>query len=154
MPASWNHTQLCLISEDPSDVTKSEMQPISLCSVHYKIIDKILCERLKRILPEIISETQGAFVSERSITDNILLAHEMVHALMTNSSVSDGYMAIKTDMSKAYDRLEWCFFQKLLEKLGFDEMWINWIMSCVTTVTYSVLLNGRAHGYIKPTRGL
>lgn len=74
----------------------------------------------------------------------------MVHGLRKSDSMGKQFMAIKTDMSKAYDRVEWCFLETLLEKLGFDQIWVRWIMSCVTTVSYTVLLNGQTHGLIKP----
>ena len=64
-----------------------------------------------------------------------------------------GHMALKLDMSKAYDRLEWIFLQKIMEKMGFHSIWIGWIMECVKSVTYSVLVNGEAKGHIIPTRG-
>lgn len=110
--------------------------------------------RLKAILPEIISETQGAFVSGRQISDNIIIAHEMVHGLRTVDKVAEGWMAIKTDMSKAYDRVEWNFVEVLLEKMGFDHVWIRWVMACICSVSFSVLLNGNSHVFIKPERGL
>ena len=101
----------------------TELRPISLCSVHYKIISKILCNRLKIILPDIVSNTQGDFVSGRLITDNILVAHEIVHALRTKEGIGNEYMAIKTDMSKTFDRVEWCFVEFLLERMGFNRKW-------------------------------
>lgn len=79
----------------------SEFRPISLCNVSYKIISKVLSSRLKKVLPQLISETQSAFVARKLITDNILVAQEMFHALRTNQSCQDKYVAIKTDMSKA-----------------------------------------------------
>lgn len=84
----------------------NEMRLISLCIVHYKIISKVLCERLKKFLSTIISETHGAFISECSITDNILVVHELIHALKTKEDIAEEYMVIKTYMPKAFDRVE------------------------------------------------
>lgn len=101
-----NQTNICLIPKTDRPATMAEFRPISLCNVGYKIISKIISTRLKRILLELISETQSAFVAKRLITDNILVAQEMFHALQTNPSCKGKYVAIETDMSKAYDRVE------------------------------------------------
>ena len=132
----------------------AEFRPISLCNVSYKIISKILCSRLKELLPKLISETQSAFVAKRLITDNILLAQEAFHALRTNLMCKAKFVAIKTDMSKAYDRVEWDFLEALLLKMGFAETWVSWIRWCVSSVSYKILQNGEPKGNIQPSRGL
>lgn len=109
--------------------------------------------KAEKVLPEIVSSTHGAFVTERLILENIIIAHEMVHAHRTNDRVSKKFMAIKTDMSKAYDRVEWPFLESLLERMGFDRIWITWLVTCVNSVSYYVLLNGQTHGFIKPEQG-
>lgn len=116
------------------------------------IQDCVLCVRLKRFLSEIVSEAQSAFVSGRLISGNILITHEMVHALITNPDCNEDFMAIKTDMSKAYDKVEWDFLEELFVRLDFDRGWIKWIMFYIGSVSFSVLLNGNAYGYIMPTR--
>jgi len=128
----------------------TELRPISLCNVGYKVISKILCQRLKTVLPNLILETQSAFVEGCLISDNILIAQEMFHGLRTNTSCKGKFMAIKTVMSKAYDMVEWKFIEELLRKMGFCEKWISWIMWCITTVQYRVLINGQPLGLIVP----
>ena len=63
-------------------------------------------------------------------------------------------MALKLDMSKAYDHVEWAFLEKIMRKLGFNEKWVTLMMLCVSTVSYSILINGAPNGYIRPTRSI
>ncbi|KAG7557068.1 Ribonuclease H domain [Arabidopsis suecica] len=90
----------------------------------------------------------------RLITDNILLAQEMFHGLQTNRMCRTDFLAIKTDMSKAYDMIEWDFLEAVMTRLGFDSAWVSWIMWSVSSVSYQVLLNGEPRGNIIPNRGL
>lgn len=107
-----------------------------------KIASKVLANKLKLVLPEIISLNQSAFVLGRLITDKVLLAYEFTHYMKTKRSGVDGYAALKLDMSKAYDRVEWEFLKKRMEKMGFTTQWIEIITKCISIVSYNVKING------------
>jgi hypothetical protein len=154
MTEGWNDTCVVLIPKIKNPESMKDLRPISLCNVVYKMVSKVLANRLKQILPEIISPNQSAFVPGRLITDNILLAYECTHYMKNKRSGKDGYAAVKIDMSKAYDRVEWSFLEEMMRKLGFDERWINRIMLCVSTVTYQFRVNGECTDSISPQRGL
>ncbi|KAL0001314.1 hypothetical protein SO802_015095 [Lithocarpus litseifolius] len=101
-----------------------------------------------------VTDTIPTRVTKRLITDNVLVAFELMHYLDHKKDVKDCFMAVKLDMSKAYDRVEWSFIEKVTERMGFHERWINLIMHCITIVSYSVLVNGVAYRSIVPSRGL
>ncbi|KAL0799496.1 hypothetical protein Bca101_054671 [Brassica carinata] len=149
-----NETHIRLIPKITGPRAVADYRPIALCTTHYKIIAKILTRRLKPLLPQLISNTQSAFVAGRAITDNVLITHETLHYLRTSEAKKRCSMAVKTDMSKAYDRIEWGFVKEVLKLLGFDPMWVSWIMCCIETVSYSFLINGTPQGLVRPTRGL
>ena len=149
-----NHSHIVLIPKKQNPQLMSDYRPISLSNVVYKILSKVLANRLKRVLPNIISEFQSAFVPGRQITNNVAVAFELMHALRSRRRGKLSQMAIKLDMSKAYDRVEWTFLERVMQQMGFASRWIHLMMACVRTTSYSVLLNGDPTGYIKPSRGI
>ena len=120
IPASLNHTYITLVPKSKSPKRVTEFRPISLCNILYKLIAKVLANWLKSLLPHVVSESQSAFQSDKAISDNILVAFETLHHMKMKKSGKEGYMAMKLDMSKAYDRVEWIFLKSLMLKLGFS----------------------------------
>jgi hypothetical protein len=100
-----------------------------------------LANRLREVLDDIISEEQSAFVPGRLITDNFMRAYECIHYLKRKKGKTD-HCAVKLDMAKAYDRIEWAYLRSILVKLGFAESWISIVMRCVETVSFSIRING------------
>jgi len=149
-----NSTNICLVPKVAAPSRVTEFRPISLCNVIYKIISKAISNWLKIVLPSIISQEQSVFIPGRLITDNILVVFETLHTMDTRLKGREGFMTMKLDMSKAYDRLEWDFLEAMMRKLGFANRWVDLMMSCVRTVTYSILINGQPHGHIGLTRGI
>lgn len=92
-------------------IAVSEMRPIALCNVIYKIVVKAVGNRMKVVLSDIISDKQSAFLPARLLKDNVLIAYEIGHHLHRKSQGKNGLVALKIDMSKTYDRVEWCFLQ-------------------------------------------
>ena len=107
-------------------------RPISLCNVIYKVISKLLVNRLKPFMDSIITPYQNAFFQGRNITNNILVAHVILDILRKKKGRKNCFSVLKIDMSKAYDRLNWNFLKVVLIAMKFDAKWIKWIMECVT----------------------
>ncbi|WZY83148.1 hypothetical protein YC2023_029532 [Brassica napus] len=150
----YNETHIRLIPKVKEAKRVSEFRPIALCNSHYKIIAKKFSKRMQPLLQSIISPAQSAFVPGRAISDNVLITHEILHYLRQSKAEKHVSMAVKTDMSKAYDRIEWSFLRQVLSRLGFHETFITWLMECVSSVSYSFLINGGPQGRVQPSRGL
>ena len=132
----------------------SDYRPISLENVVSRIVSKVIANRLKLILPNVTSDALGAFVPNQLITDNTIVAFEVLHRMRNKRRGKKGQMAIKLDISKVYDRVEWAFLQRVMIKLGLDEKWVQLAMETVCTTTYLVLINGEPKGFVTPTRGI
>lgn len=152
MPEVVNKTVIVLIPKVKNPRNITQYRPISLCNVIYKICSKVLANRLREILDEIISEEQSAFVPGRLITDNVIMAYECIHA-MRRKKGKQGWCAVKIDMMKAYDHVEWEYLQGVMLQLGFSEDWVSLVMKCVNSVSFQVKVNGELLPSFKPSRG-
>ncbi|KAK0583096.1 hypothetical protein LWI29_033303 [Acer saccharum] len=114
---------------------------------------KTIANRFRHALDRVISEVQSAFIPGRLISDNILISFECLHRLKRRKR-KQGSMAVKLDMSKAFDRVEWIFVEGMMRKLGFSSRWINLILHCISSVSYSFVINGDICGLLKSSRGL
>ncbi|KAL2247920.1 UNVERIFIED_CONTAM: putative mitochondrial protein, partial [Sesamum indicum] len=152
MPKSFTATTISLIPKTASPVSWSEYRPISLCNVTNKICTKLMSIRLGHVLPKVLSPSQSGFVPGRLLSDNVLLAQELVHSL--ESRRSEANVIFKLDMAKAYDRVNWEFLFQVLRLKGFPQHWINLVANAVSNCWFSVLVNGEHAGFFHSTRGL
>ena len=117
----------------------------------YKIIAKVLAERIKNALPYVIDESQSAFLKGRGILDSILMANEVVEDLRRSERSG---LCLKVDFEKAYDSVRWDFLYDMLQRMGFHNRWILWIKGCMESASVSVLVNGSPTEEFIPSRGL
>lgn len=147
-----NATFLTLVPKVHNPTTAADFRPIACCNVMYKVISKVLAHRLKGLLDKLVDYSQNAFIPGRKISDNVLLAQELLYGY--NQNRLPPRCVMKIDIRKAYDTVEWDFLFAALDLFGFPSRFIGWISECVTTASYSILLNGRPHGFFSGTRGL
>ncbi|XP_031108426.1 uncharacterized protein LOC116012895 [Ipomoea triloba] len=124
-PECLNDTNVVLIPKKKSPEMVYDLRLIALCNVVYKIMAKMVANRMKPLLGDVISESQSAFIPNRLISDNILIAAKLGHYLNRKQTGMVGWAALKLDMAKAYDRMEWTFLRKMLVALGFSERWVQ-----------------------------
>lgn len=143
-----------LVPKKDKVVEVKDLRPIALCNVLYKIVAKVLANMMHKILPNLISEEQSAFVPGRNITDNVLAAFELIHYMKRKTSGEEGEVSLKLDISKIYNRVSWDYLQSMMISMGFSTKWTTWMMMCVTLVSYSISFQGSTISPIIPSRGL
>lgn len=142
VPPLWNDSLICLIPKCNQPQEMKNFRPISLCSSMYKIISKILVQRLKNLLPDLISFNQGAFVQGRKAIDNVVIAQELIASFKRKKKSKRGWMMIKIDLEKAYDKLNWDFIRSTLQAFNFPRDWIDLMMDCISSVSHTIIFNG------------
>lgn len=152
MPTATNSTILTLIPKFPGATIIKDYRPISCCNTLYKVISKLLVSRLKPLLPQIILPNQSAFVKGRLLLENCLLASEIISGDHKNKGAKR--LTLKVDIAKAFDSLKWDFVLACLTALNLPTQFISWVKECISTVAYSVGINGSLHGFFRGTRRL
>jgi len=140
---------LVLKKANPSEL--NEFRPISLVSCFYKILSKVLANILRKVLPSVIDVNQSAFLEGRGLLDSVLVANETVDFLKREKKSG---VFVKVDFEKVYDSVNWKFLYYMLDRLGFNPIWIKWIKACLESASVSVLVNGSPTKEFKPKRGL
>lgn len=153
VPKYLNKTNIVLIPKIQGPESISNYRPISLCNSVYKIVSKIIVGRIRLFLDQLISPCQAAFVPRRRGVDNTIIVQEIIHT-MEKAKGKIGYMALKIDLEKAYDKLEWGFTKGMLSRYNFPDNLVEIMMSCISLVSTSILFNGGSLEPFRPTRGI
>ncbi|KAG7564109.1 Ribonuclease H domain [Arabidopsis suecica] len=153
LPPETNDAFIVLIAKVAKPEKITQFRPISLCNVLFKTITKTMVMRLKRVMSNLIGPAQASFIPGRLSTDNIVIVQEAVHS-MRRKKGRKGWMLLKLDLEKAYDRIRWDFLEDTLKAAGLPEVWIHWILQCVCGPSMNVLWNGEKTEAFKPSRGL
>lgn len=129
----------------------TDFRPINLCKVVYKIISKVLVNRIKLFINNLVGKNLSVFVSNLLITDNIIITSDVFHWLNSNNRSKKDAFTIKIDMNKTYDQVEWPYVKWILNKIAFLVAISKLIMKCISIVCFRVLINGeRLHSFVHP----
>ncbi|KAI0496288.1 hypothetical protein KFK09_022602 [Dendrobium nobile] len=152
MNKNWKKTQIVLIPKISNPTYAAHYRPVSLCNTVYKLVAKILLNRINFFIPKLITLEQATFIKGRTLHDHILIAQEVFHKFR-HSKASKGLVSIKLDMEQAYDSMGWPTLCKVLDYFGFPISFSKLIMGCVLNPSYAILINGNHSNWIEASSG-
>ncbi|KAL4310832.1 hypothetical protein GQ457_01G001810 [Hibiscus cannabinus] len=148
---SFNHSFITLIPKKLNPIFIEDFRPISLVGCVYKLLAKVLARRLGNVSENIIGDNQFAFCPGKQILDCVLIANETIDFVKRSGAQS---LVFKADFQKAYGSVDWDFLVLIMRKTGFGQCWCNWIITCLSTASVSVLVNGSPTNPFAIGRGL
>ena len=153
LPPGVNSVLISLIPKVKSPEVVEHLRSISLCNVNYKVVTKVIVNRLRPLLNELVGPEQASFIPERQSCDNVIIIQELLH-IMRKMKGKNGAMIIKIDLEKAYDRVMWDFLHQTLEWASIPHELIKLIMNCVQVEATAILWNGEKSESFVPSKGL
>ena len=152
LPIEWNYTNLSLIPKIPNPSTTVDYRPIACCNTLYKGISKLLCSRLREILPDVVHPNQSAFIEGRLIGHNNMIYQDLIR--LYHQKTFSPRCIFKIDLRKAYDSVSWEFIDHLLTKLKFPPQFYHWVLALLNTCSYTPVVNGHHYGNFQGKKGL
>ncbi|WOL20091.1 hypothetical protein Cni_G28893 [Canna indica] len=153
VPKGWNETVLVIIPKNESPSKILDFIPIALCNVLYKILAKLIANRLRPFLGKLISLEQTAFIPGRQIQDNILIVAEIIESIH-KSKAKKPYLLMKLDLQKTYDRVNWEADYEVMKCMSFPDKMIKWIKGCLERVRYFCKINGEISNPFEAYKGI
>ena len=148
---SLNSTFIARIPKKENHVSFADFRPISLCNLVYKLISKVAAMRLKPYLDKFISPQQFGFLKNRQITEPLGITQEVLHIVKTKNRCA---LILKLDLTKAFDRVNWTYIRLILLQIGVPLVGVNWILGCMSSVNFSLLVNGSPSSFFAATWGI
>jgi hypothetical protein len=146
-----NSTYIALIPKVDNPQCLADFRPIALVDCLYKVLAKVLANRLRSVMEFVVSDSQSAFIRGKQILDGILVANEVV---VEARRLKKELLLFKVDFEKAYDSVDLNYLNSVMKSMNFPTLWRKWIMECVGTATASVLVNGSPTKEFSLERGL